>query len=83
MPRATFKLFRGRSSNPIGTASFFGRSHKAANATGRRYLRNIAAGFYDDEGIFHPLRASYDYSAKRAGEGGRKRSKAKPKRRRR
>jgi hypothetical protein len=30
--------------------------------------RNIAAGFYDEDGYFHPIRASYDYSAKRAGE---------------
>jgi hypothetical protein len=37
----------------------------------RRSRKNIAAGFYDDSG-FHPIRASYDYSSKRAGEGGRK-----------
>lgn len=30
--------------------------------------RNIAAGFYDEDGYFHPIRASYDYSRKRAGE---------------
>jgi len=67
--RATFKLFGGRTQNPIGSATFHGKSYKAANAAGRRYLRNIAAGFYDADGVFHPIRASFDYSSKRAGEG--------------
>lgn len=40
--------------------------------------RNIAAGFYDEDGYFHPIRASYDYSPSRAVEG-RKRAKAKRK----
>ena len=30
--------------------------------------KNVAAGFMDEDGVFHPLRASYDYSRKRAGE---------------
>lgn len=30
--------------------------------------KNIAAGFYDEDGYFHPIRASYDYSPKRAGD---------------
>lgn len=30
--------------------------------------QNVAAGFYDEDGGFHPIRASFDYSAKRAGE---------------
>lgn len=34
-----------------------------------RRARNVAAGFVDEDGIFHPLRASFDYSASRAGEG--------------
>jgi len=38
--------------------------------------RNVAAGFVDEEGVFHPIRASYDYSAKRAGEA--KKRTAKP-----
>jgi hypothetical protein len=66
--RATFKLFGGRTQNPVGSATFGGKSYKAALAAGKRYLRNVAAGFYDDTG-FHPIRASFDYSAKRAGEG--------------
>jgi hypothetical protein len=35
----------------------------------------VAAGFVDEEGIFHPIRASFDYSAKRAGEGRGKRGR--------
>ena len=34
--------------------------------------RNVAAGFYDEDGYFHPIRASYDYSSKRAGESRKK-----------
>lgn len=37
--------------------------------------RNVAAGFYDDVGVFHPIRASYDYSPARAGEKSRGKSK--------
>jgi hypothetical protein len=40
---------------------------------------NVAAGFVDEEGIFHPIRASYDYSSKRAGEGGKKKASKKKK----
>lgn len=34
--------------------------------------KNIAAGFHDDEGIFHPIRASYDYDPRRGGDPVRK-----------
>lgn len=34
---------------------------------------NVAAGFYDEEGVFHPIRASFDYRARRAGEKTRRR----------
>lgn len=50
---------------------------KLSGAKNPKRRRNVAAGFYDEEGIFHPLRASYDYDAKRAGE------RSKPKRRKR
>jgi hypothetical protein len=43
-------------------------------------LRNVAAGFYDEEGIFHPMRASHDYDPSRVGERGRAKSRAKGKR---
>jgi hypothetical protein len=38
----------------------------------RRRRKNINAGFYDDEGTFHPIRASADYSPKAAGESKRR-----------
>lgn len=50
-----------------------------ARAGKRRKARNVAAGFMDEDGIFHPIRASYDYSGKRAGEGGRSKAKSKKK----
>ena len=31
-------------------------------------VKNVAAGFYDSMGIFHPIRASFDYSASRVSE---------------
>jgi hypothetical protein len=44
------------------------RGSQIARAIGNPRSRNVAAGFVDEEGIFHPIRASYDYSRKRAGE---------------
>lgn len=35
-------------------------------------VRNIAAGFYDGSGVFHPIRSSKDYDGKIAGETGKK-----------
>lgn len=50
-----------------------GKSRKSAmsraNSFRRTHLKNIMAGFYDEDGIFHPIRASKDYSPSRAGEG--------------
>lgn len=57
----------GRGREKLGTLTVRGRTQKQANARGRRMLRNIAAGFYDDAG-FHPIRASHDYDPSRAGE---------------
>ena len=37
--------------------------------------KNVAAGFFDEDGYFHPIRASYDYKPGRVGE----KSKAKKK----
>ena len=47
-------------------------------------LKNIAAGYWehDDDGnpsVFHPIRASYDYNSKRAGESGSGKRKSKAK----
>lgn len=44
-----------------------------------RRRRNVAAGFVDEEGYFHPIRASYDYSRKRAGEKAKRKSSQKKK----
>jgi hypothetical protein len=73
--------------NPHGgpEVSFTG-SKKSACAKASKFFRrqrNVAQGFYDSKGVFHPIRASSDYSASRAGETGRKkkkRSKAKARR---
>ena len=45
--------------------------------TTRRRARNIAAGFYDEEGVFHPIRASRDYSPGRVGEKKKKKRRGK------
>lgn len=42
-------------------------------------VKNVAMGFYDSNGIFHPIRASDDYSRARAGEGRKKKAKKKAK----
>lgn len=73
---ASFKLF-GAQKNPIGTAIFTGKSVKEAERIGTRALKNIAEGFYDKKGIFHPIRHSADYSPAAAGETGRKKRKKK------
>ena len=62
--------------NRDGTASVMTEGRKNR---GRR--RNVAAGWTEEEtGIFHPIRASYDYSRSRAGEKAKKRPKAKKRR---
>ena len=43
----------------------------------RAKRKNIAAGFYDEDGYFHPIRASFDYSGSRAGDKPKKRKSAK------
>jgi hypothetical protein len=74
-------------SNPqktIGTITFRGRSKKEAKQNMVNYLRrtNVMAGFYDEDGQFHPIRAAKDYSRSRAGEGSGQRRKSSAKRRR-
>ena len=55
------------------TVNIFGKTKKKATANGRRfvkkYMKNVEQGFFAD-GIFHPIRASSDYSGRRAGESG-------------
>jgi hypothetical protein len=48
----------------------------------RRRMKNVAQGFYDNYGVFHPIRASKDYDESRVGGKRRKKSKKKKKRRR-
>jgi len=51
-------------------------SARAGTLRGGRFIpakrKNIAAGFHDDEGIFHPIRASFDYDPSRGGDRPRK-----------
>jgi hypothetical protein len=66
---------KGRS-NP--TFEFRGKTRKGALSAARKYIathRNIFAGFRDEDGIFHPIRASKDYSPSRAGEKRKKKSR--------
>lgn len=64
-----------------GSTSLMTETHRASNR-GRRRRRNVAAGWVEEEtGIFHPIRASYDYSRSRAGEKPVKKRRAKAKKR--
>jgi hypothetical protein len=36
---------------------------------------NVAAGFVDEDGVFHPIRASFDYDRSRGGDKPRPRPK--------
>ena len=51
-------------------------SARAGTLRGGRFIpakrKNIAAGFHDEEGIFHPIRASFDYDPSRGGDRPRK-----------
>lgn len=60
-----------RKGNPKRKFTFFGKTKVGALTNAKDYFRktrNIKAGFYDEEGIFHPIRASSDYSPSRAGD---------------
>lgn len=50
---------------------------------GAEMRANIAAGFYDEEGVFHPIRASWDYDPRRVGEPLRYKKRVARKRRKR
>lgn len=65
---------------------------RAGTLRGGRFIpakrKNIAAGFHDEEGQFHPIRASFDYDPSRGGDKARKgkprkKAKAKPAHRKR
>jgi hypothetical protein len=40
--------------------------------------KNVAAGFHDEEGIFHPIRKSFDYDPARGGDARKRVRKRKP-----
>ena len=52
--------------NQNGTVSVEGVHLRKTNAA----RKNIAEGFVDGNGVFHPIRAASDYNRSRAGEGG-------------
>ena len=66
----------GNPSNAV-TITVPAKSERAALARARRFVKhhtkNIEQGFYDETG-FHPIRASKDYSEKRATAGARARA---------
>jgi hypothetical protein len=56
----------------------------AGRMVGKRFVksknprRNIAEGFHDSKGVFHPIRSSVDYDPSRGGDvrkGGKKKAK--------
>jgi len=52
----------------MGRVRYHGKVRTLPVRLKRNRGRNVAAGFYDEDGIFHPIRASYDYSSGRAGD---------------
>jgi len=58
------------------------RGRFVKNPAGKKSAKNVAMGFHDLRGVFHPIRASADYDPGRAGESGgtRRKKKAKAKR---
>jgi|SRR5882672_824878 len=71
--KSTASHRRKVASRKATTKHLAGRSLSRTTSTGKRLKRrNIAEGFYDASGIFHPIRAAADYSRARAGETGRK-----------
>lgn len=47
----------------------------------KKRRRNVEQGFYDGNGVFHPIRASHDYDGKTAGETGGKPRRTRSKKR--
>lgn len=45
---------------------------KASGTIFAKRARNVAAGFYDSSGVFHPIRSAADYDDRVAGETGKK-----------
>jgi hypothetical protein len=79
MPKGKWVKVTKAKINPNGSVSLMVPKSSLKKNPKRR---NIAAGFYDEDGYFHPIRASYDYSPSRAGDKPAKRAKAKAKKKR-
>lgn len=76
----TARLFKKKNGH---WTRFRGNPFKKHIIRGRNpFKHNVAEGFYDKGGTFHPIRSSPDYSRKRAGEGavGKARTKRKTRR---
>lgn len=54
---------------------------KATGTVFAKRARNVAQGFYDASGVFHPIRSSADYDGGTAGEGGGKPRRTRSKKR--
>lgn len=84
MAKYQIGLRRSKRSNPHVVFTVKAPNSTAALRKVAKMLRpNVAAGFYDEDGIFHPIRTSYDYSRSRAGEGRKRKRKARRRGRRR
>jgi hypothetical protein len=58
-----------RKGNPKRKFQFFGKTKSAALANAKNYFRktrNVAAGFYDDQGVFHPIEVTTGHGPKRS-----------------
>lgn len=55
---------------------------KATGTIFAKRARNVAEGFYDASGVFHPIRSSVDYDGGTAGEGGGKPRRTRSKKKR-
>jgi hypothetical protein len=76
---ARVRITKGGKIQAAVSEDILGRLFKPKRKNSRR--RNVAAGFVDEEGLFHPIRASFDYSGKRAGDAPKRRAPRKRRRR--
>lgn len=60
----------GKGIVPVSRSGYF--LDKATGTVFSKKARNVAQGFFDSNGVFHPIRSSSDYDAGTAGETGRK-----------
>lgn len=58
---------QGKGITPLSSGYYL---DKATGTVFAKRARNVAAGFYDGSGVFHPIRSSSDYDAGTVGETG-------------